>query len=511
MSRSERAIKGTIVSFVHYGLQIVLQALLSPLLLLVAGQETLGAYAALVQMIAFLALLDLGFLVSLARFLEQAFGYDDGGRRFQQALTTGRTFLLGTNLLFSAGAVLLALNVGQLLNLSSKIEMQAQIGLGFLAVWAVVKTPFVVYGIALIATQDLAYRNTVMALTTTVRLIGGLVLVAMGFGLVGLMSSIILAEAFDVLACTVRFRQRRPEWAGGWGFPERQLLRAMLGFSLPVLLMNVSYRLTYLTDSIVVSLLFGASVASIYYSTQMPTLVGWNMILRVTDNATPGINEIYARNEKQRLQSVFLRLHRYNLLLALPLAVGVWLLNEMLIGLWVGPEQYAGDAMTCALAILVVVVTIGHVNRAILMATGRMRALGAIQLAAGTGGLVLSVVLGRWIGLAGVMAATVIASLPTAFYLQREAQRRLGMPLTRIWQLCLVPALRAVVPSATALVILLHVWEPPGLASFMIVAGFFLLIHCLSAWSFGLNQSERTDTKRKLERLLLGARMMLSS
>ena len=94
MSRTSRAIKGTLTSFLQFGLQIVLQALLAPLVLRVIGQETLGAYAVLLQAIGYIALVDFGFAAAANRYLAQACGFDDGGLRLGQVMSTFRTYAL---------------------------------------------------------------------------------------------------------------------------------------------------------------------------------------------------------------------------------------------------------------------------------------------------------------------------------------------------------------------------------------------------------------------------------
>jgi O-antigen/teichoic acid export membrane protein len=99
MSRTSRALKGTLTNFLQYGLQIILQAALVPLVLHIAGKEMLGAYAILMQAISYLALADLGFSVAANRFLAQAHGLDDGGLRFRQVMGTARTFAFFSNIL----------------------------------------------------------------------------------------------------------------------------------------------------------------------------------------------------------------------------------------------------------------------------------------------------------------------------------------------------------------------------------------------------------------------------
>src|SRR6185312_2209500 len=59
MSRSERAAKGFAAALLQYACQILVQILLAPVVLLMAGRETLGAYAAIMQALGMLALVDI--------------------------------------------------------------------------------------------------------------------------------------------------------------------------------------------------------------------------------------------------------------------------------------------------------------------------------------------------------------------------------------------------------------------------------------------------------------------
>ena len=58
MSRSARAARGFAASVVQFCAQMLLQVLLAPVVLRVAGRETLGAFAAIMQALGLLAMLD---------------------------------------------------------------------------------------------------------------------------------------------------------------------------------------------------------------------------------------------------------------------------------------------------------------------------------------------------------------------------------------------------------------------------------------------------------------------
>ena len=94
-----------------------MQILLAPIVLKLAGRETLGAYAAIMQTLGFLMLVDIAGSWSLERFLSQASGLDDDGERFRNIFTTARTMLLVTYSAFSTLVFIFSFFVGRLFHL----------------------------------------------------------------------------------------------------------------------------------------------------------------------------------------------------------------------------------------------------------------------------------------------------------------------------------------------------------------------------------------------------------
>ena len=270
MSRTSRALTGTLTSFLQYGLQVVFQVALAPIVLRVAGQETLGAYAILMQALGYLSLMDLGFSRAVNRFLPQAHGNDDGGVRFREILCAFRSFALLSNLIYAALCLVLSGWIGPLLHFSPALENQSRLGLYGIAVWAIIRTPLVVYGPALIATQNLAAANLIGTLGNLVRLAGSLVLVALGFGLLGLIFANIFSEVLIMSLQGWTFLRRYPGMQLSWKMPDRTLFREMFVFGAQAMLISISWLLTSQTDNLVVGYLYGAAAASVYYTTQMP-------------------------------------------------------------------------------------------------------------------------------------------------------------------------------------------------------------------------------------------------
>jgi O-antigen/teichoic acid export membrane protein len=485
-NRTERAVKGTLVSFLQYGTQMLLQALLAPFVLRLAGQETLGAYALLMQVMGYLAMLDLGFSVTLNRYLAQANGHEEGGSRFRDILSTARTFLLGSNIAIAILTILVGLRVDGMFSMSQSAATQARLGLAFLALWIVARTPWTVYGIGLNSTQNLAAVNFIGIIGNTARLLVSLGLLAAGTGLVGLILGNVLAEILSTALSTWRFRRLYPSQRPAWGIPDRKLFQEMMKFSVQALLINIAWRLVYYTDNLVVGYLYGAAAVSIYYTTQMPTTVGFNIINRV-----PAVNELFARGEENRLKETFLRLHRYNYLLVLPLVAGLLLFNKQLVTLWVGPGQYAGDVMTLALAVFAFLITVSHVNVTFAFAFGNIRRFSLVAILEGIANLGLSLWLGRLIGPPGVMVATVIANIPSTMYLLVISMQWLKVGLPEYLSGCVWPSIIPIATGVIAAILAGKLITGGGWFSFIVQGSILMLVYSAIAYRSNLSKKER--------------------
>lgn len=490
-TRTSRAAKGALTSFLQYGLQIALQAALAPLVLKVAGQETLGAYSILLQVVGYVALVDLGFSVALSRFLNQAFGLNDHGSHFINVFSTGRVFLLASNTLFAVFILILSFFIGNLFSMSPSLVAQARWSLYMLGAWAILRTPISVYGSGLIATQNLAAANIVSIVGNTARLIFSLVLVKMGAGLVGLMLANVLSEALTYSAQFIYFRKLYPGKRFPWKIPDIPLLREMMGFGIRYLGVTLASRIFYGTDNIVVGYLYGAGAAAIYYVTQMPTFLMFQLIWRISDNAAPAANELLAQGNYSHLRNAYLKITRYSLLLVIPLGVGIVGFNKYAISIWVGGSQYAGDIMSVSLAIFAVTQVVNHINAMIVVASGNMRWWSTVSILCGLLNLGLSLWLGKLMGIQGVMVASVLADIPGMIYLFHRSLSSIDISLSSIWYESFCPPLVASIPIALFTLILKSINITPSVVGLFYIVPGFILCWVIGALRAGLKSSER--------------------
>ena len=170
-TRTSRAMAGTITSLLQYAFIMVLQFILAPVILRIAGKEVLGAYSFLLQIISWAALTDLGFGVAIQRNLSQAIGIDDKHQRFRSIFITGRTFYIASNLAFAGLILIISWKLNSFMPMSESVGKEARIALNLLAIWVIIRTPLALYNDALIATQNFVPVNIISAVGVAMRLL----------------------------------------------------------------------------------------------------------------------------------------------------------------------------------------------------------------------------------------------------------------------------------------------------------------------------------------------------
>jgi O-antigen/teichoic acid export membrane protein len=489
-SRTSRVIKGGITGLLQQFLAILLQLASAPLILSYAGQNTLGAYVIVMQIIGYGILMDFGFSVALTRHLSQAHNPNVAGDRFREILTVGRNVLFITNLLTATMLVAAAWNIDFFISEEPVIESDAQTALYIMAVWSVVRTPLYVYGFALTATQELANLNIIGVVANLLRLVTTLAFVYQGWGLVGLVSATILSELLGGIIQFFLFRRHYRRYQARMEIGSIKVGQDMVRFGLRYWGVNLSVILLLGSDNLIAGSLYGAAVASIFYTTKMFGSLLIVFISRIIDYISPGINQLIGEGDLNSVKRVYLDMLRYLLLITLPAIIGSIIFLRGLVTLWVGPEQFGGQLMAYGVALLVLIQTLCHLNGITVLALGKITYWPTLSIGCGALALLGGYWLGKWYGMAWIIISLALAMLPLLGFLTLRTIRQLDIA---VWELLNAskPALFAMIP----LVIFAHAAVQINFSITLInisqILSIYLLL-CLGAtWYIGLYKSER--------------------
>lgn len=500
MKRTSKVIWGTLASGLQTLIAIALQIVLMPLILRTAGQEVLGSYAIIMQIIGYLALADLGINTALARFLSQSTDEPD---RFRSLMSSGFYFLALLGGVYALLGTALAFVLGGLFHLSGPVEVQTRFALLLLAGWGLVRFPSSIYSTALFAMQDLGIPPLLGAMANAFRMVFAILAVKAGWSVVGLAAASVLSEALLAGSILIRFRQLRPIWSMRPTSFNFSVLQEPLRFGFQAFWGNLAGRVILFTDNIVVGNLYGATAAGVYYNTQTPVSVPMNLVWQLSANAAPGINDLWAKREWEKLRDVFLRLQRLTLLIVALVVIGGWFYLEPTIKIWIGPSQFGGQWLVLWLIAFAALKSASQVPLMFVFASGSIRGFSQLTTLEAAANLGLSFLLGSRLGLHGVALATLIAHVPTAIYLQARSHGDLGIPLQDWARQTLWPALRAAVPTAIMAGLLVNLVSPTSWGILVLHGAILGIIHAVSIFLLGLTVADRAVVTHTLEQSLL--------
>jgi O-antigen/teichoic acid export membrane protein len=406
---------GIFTNYFQYFLNILLGIFLSPLVLKYAGQETLGGYAILLQVIGYVALVDLGIGFSASRFLSQSYAvsYDD----FAKTSNIFRSIAILQNIIMAVLYITLSLFLQDIFKFGDQLADEMKFALWMFALWTIISSPWKFYTGILYATNHLAPQNIIDAITNFLKIVLAIVFVIQGWSIIGLIAAQIISSFLGLFLKYLYTNRKIGKLKLIFSISLNDKFKEILFFSFNGFLITIAMKLVFSTDFLVIGSIFGPLAVSTYYLTTQPGNMLNQFILKITDNFTPTINIWYANNEMDKLRTSFIFLFRITFFFTVLMIWGIVFCTEPVIEIWVGKENYLAQPMALWCGLLAGSIVLAHVPNAFVMAVGKIKMLSYFAIFEGVLNLSLSFFLGKTIGLHGIMLATLIANIPTGLYL----------------------------------------------------------------------------------------------
>lgn len=402
---------GIASNYLEYIISILLAILVSPLVLKYAGQETMGAYAILIQIIAYVGLIDLGFGYSTSRFLAQSNATTQDKSGFTQTLNIFRSVATIQNLIIALIFLCISIFVPRLFGFSDIIGKNVQYALWILAGWRVFSGPFGVYNGVLYATNNMYLANLISIIANMLRLVLSILFTFNNLALVGLTLAQVISQLFNI-AGTLYFSNKiigYQKFILNLKIDHR--MKEIFSYSIYGFLIMIATRLIFSSDNLVIGYLFGPIAVSIYYLTAQPGIVLYQFVLRISDNFFPSITEYFVKKDLITLRKIYSRIFRFSIVLMIPISYGIIFFTKIIISFWVGSGQYLPQPMSLWFGLFAFNVILNHISGTFIKAHGRyMKHTSIVYFIEGALNFILSIILGRLLGIHAVMLASLIAS-----------------------------------------------------------------------------------------------------
>lgn len=394
----------TVVNFVVFSLA---QMVIAPVVISRAGSATLGEYSILTQILVFLSIVDLGFVGAFQRFLSRSHGVSDWDGS-DTLLRSGRIWLAGVDVLRAAIGFLLVAFL-EFFPLGNADSTALQWGFASLSAWYLVRGSFAIYAPALISLNRMAANNYLSMISSISRLLISISLIALGFGLEGMILGIIISELLLGLGSYWFFSRA----FGKVPFSPVQFswnaLKPVVIFGLKSSPIGFAAACTLQSDGIIAGFVLGTGAVSILYTTKMPVLISYMLINKIVFSAAPSLYRLHAQKIPEKLAATYYTLHRYTFMMSITTAFGLIMFHKGFISAWVGPDQYGGFGITILFSIYVVLLTSSNLNGQFVFSGGNVGTFSIVVMIEAVFAIALSYVLTLKFGIFGTILGILLA------------------------------------------------------------------------------------------------------
>ncbi len=508
-SRATRAatiLVNTLSSYLRDVVDILTFLVLTPFLIQVLGKETFGLWSLIWSVVSLFALADMGFGTSVVKYVADARGRGDTERLTRVVSTMFWVYTgLGTVLMGLVGVGMVFLP--QAFDIPPAQADAARMVLLLLGLRSALCMPLGLFRGVLNGFQRIRVANLYKVLAS-ILYFGGVLLILSRVRDIRMLAWINLCMGvLPMLAMMLHARATLPGVSISPRHFRLSLVRELSGFSLYFFLIQISALIYTRVDSIVIQTSLGLEAVAVYTIAIRLSDKAGQFCNQLTRTLTPVVAELHGAGDRERVISVWMRGARYATAFALPLLLGLAVLARPLIEAWAG-EGFEGAVLCCRLLVAATLVAVVHGNtNNLLSMVGQHRFLALAMLLSQAVNVLLSLVLVRFLGLAGVALATLLVQIPlSAGAVQGRAGRLYDFPRRRFYGKVLGPSLLPALGMLAFLAGLQALAPVSGLLGVAAAEALACALFWGLFWAVGLSPSERQTLGERLRRRLPGRR-----
>lgn len=507
-----RVAVNAVASYGRFLLTMGVLVLMTPFIVRHVGEQDFGIWTLTFSVVGFLGLLDGGLATSVVKYVGECRGTGDISRRntILSALFQLYLFLAGLSLL---ALLILSCLYGRLFSIPAANHDKAQQLLWLIGLRSVVfALPLSLFHGILFGEQRVYLINAVQviitlfyAATTWIGLShgGGIVLL----GILNLAAMLLEYGAYVVLAYRLV-----PGLRLQWGLPDRGLLQEVATFSGAQFLVNVAALVRLRTDPILVTFFLPLSAVALYGVALRISEAVFLLTKQAVNTLAPLVAELKGAEDRERLRHLLLLSTRHIFAAATALTVPICVLAPDILRLWVGSSFIPAAPVLIVLMIGMWLAMPQQVAATVLVMSGHHSLITRAQVAGMFLNLAASLLLVSWLGLVGVAAGTLVATVVIdVVYVLPAACRRFDVRVSTYLRYCVAPSLVIGIIQGGITGAVSHTFPAQSLPSLLVAAFTGLVTFLLIYGRFGMSALERAGILERLSMRFLSFARRLSA
>jgi O-antigen/teichoic acid export membrane protein len=497
LTRSHNAILNYLSTIFFMIVTVAMGLVSTPLLIKWLGKDTFGVFRILVAYFGYLSLLEFGLSGGVSPILARYLGVNDEEGIVKTMAAAARAYFRVTILTVFGGLLLSTLIVRfNLIKFDSTGSTELYTAcviylLGFSTLYLI---PFR----SLIEADQKTYV-IVIILSVQSLLVTALSLffAYRGWGLRGqALATAIGTVAFYIAVVGIEARRLASFLKRIASPSDPAVKREIRSLSRPSLIINISGRLSLMSDDIILGAILGADLVSRLYVTQRMAILAHGQLLGLGAAAWAGLANLHARGEMELFRLKVIEVTKTIVAASIVLLAPIVAYNHAFVALWVGEDMYGNGGSSGLL-----VISIAAINAVIIAlnsfwgwtfsGTGKVGMIARQSVYATLINISASVYCTTRFGIVGPILGTTIATLGVSmWYLPWKMKKTFDVSLTHLAKAVFAPLCLGFV--AVAILSKLAAWAPPHGWLELIVAMSLSALSCLIAVMFiCFNQDER--------------------
>ena len=433
MSRVRSAVMGVVSSQLFMFVNMFLALWTTPLYLTILGKEGYGLYTVIIQLIAYIYLMDLGLNAGVTRELA---GFKDIEKHenkiaINQVISTSFFVYLFIGVLSFATILVAMPFVPKVFDIPEEFKGVLNNILMSYGFFMLINFPMKAIAGIFYAHQRQVLSNSLGFVSNLISILLPLLLLHL-FEEIGLMAFVVANLINIIISVSINVYyivKHYPFLKIRFGFFKSDVFKEMFRFGIYTFLIQLAVQVVFQTDRILVGSLVSLSAVSMYAITLRIPEMCLQTSFRITSSSFPAMVESFKNTAGREISNIHNKLMLLQITIILCSLILITVLDKPFIEVWVGDNFFSGWYVLGIYQILMMLLTINNVSSVCLNSSGDIKGLSVWAILEAGINLCLSYYLGKKYGITGIIGATLLASLlTTSWFIPYKTMKVFNIP-----------------------------------------------------------------------------------
>ena len=417
---SQKIIRNTIFNTIGRFWGILVALFLTPYIIGHIGVDRFGIWAIVGVLTGYFGLLDFGIGTSFVKYISEFYAKEDY-EKINQVVNTGFIFYAILAVFIIILGFFIINPLLNFFNIPSNLYGEASFVFLLGIVLFSISNALSVFRAIQTGLQRMDITNKVAIAVSIPNIAGAIFFLERGYGLPGLMvnNAIILAIS-SITSIIIAFKILPELRFNPFLFISRKMLKKLFGFGYKLQFAKVADIITFQTDRLLIAYFLNIGLVGFYQLGSSITQKMRQVPLLLVSAMLPAASEMDAKQEKRKLQELYIKGSKYLIFVSFPLVFFVIVSAHLIMLIWMGSgyQKSAWIIQLLAIGYLVNLIGGGGVSVAAAIAKPEFQMRAALITAISN--IILSITLIIVIGFIGVAIATTVSLIigPIYFFMK---------------------------------------------------------------------------------------------